>query len=414
MDRSFYGIVPSNSQADCFASPQGAFTISRLQQSDILKVLEANPTDSFCLQGLYDVSIKEVLNSLWQSVGQVMFSNVHLGGCALISKNLILVPCHVIEGLDVRKMSAIFGRVRVSETEELLGNFYPVLGIVECDPEIDYAILILDGKPGEEHGFLRLGMDVTTPTALLHYPLGKSQKLSVHAFDQTVYSNRYRDTYHDTDYGSSGGSYIAPSGALTAIHLGSQRIPHSFNLLRLALPIQTITNEKPNGILKKFLRSNIFQDDSYCKEDIISYCLQQYQRQFIDFEKYEKSQFIENVGYFVKNPKDTQPGVIIDSHQKKHTPEWPGPPQSGARGSTFPNSVGADDTIRIAEIITSDLDIFNTIHSENKAVYKIRWPIERKSLGNELFKKLKNFSQINIDAAFNSKSVCWEIHFHPS
>lgn len=412
LDRAFYRVVPVNSQTDCFASTQGDFKVSRLEQADTLRVLDVDPTEPGRLTGLDDVSLKEVLNSCWQSVGQVIFSQSHLGSCTLISHNLALVPCHIIEGIDVRNMTAIFGRARTSASEGLEYKTYKVLGVVEFDPVIDYAILALEGMPGQVHGFLSFAKDTTAATALLHYPLGKPQKISVHTVDQTLHNSVYRNTYHDTDYGSSGGAYITPKGALTAIHLGSERIPSSFNLLRLALPIQRIIETGSAGILNRLARQNLIQN-SFCDVDIVAYILQSYERNFIDFEKYDKKNLVNNIGYYVKYPTETEPGIVIDSHQKKHSPNWPGPPQSGGRGSIFPKTISLDEIITIAEFIINNVGLLKQLQNTNTAPSLIRIDIDKRNIGKELIKKLKKISAINIHTSFNCTIQSWEIHFYP-
>ncbi len=411
LDRIFYPSVPANSQTSSYTPVQGIFRVSRLEQSDILKVLDADPVDKGHLQGPYDVSLKATLSSIWKAVGKIAFKNNHLAGCTLLSHDLAIVPCHSIEDLDVRTLHVTFGRV-LTDQHTLIGDSYNVQGIVECDPALDYAILKLEGTPGKKYGFLPIRQEgVNSHPALLHYPLGKPQKISIHAYNQQFYQSNWLDTYHDTDYGSSGGAYISPAGSLVAIHLGSQRNSFSFNLLRLALPIQRIIEEQSTGILNRFIHRNLDQN-SVCNAQIQWYYISPQFRDFIDFELFDHTKINQNF-YLIRSPSPSLPGIRIDPGQAKHTLDWPGGWQGG-RESVL--KLNLDDTISLAEIIGKDCPTFNTLNPQNHKPPKIPWDVNEKLLPHELKKKLKKLqiSSIEMHAAFVSQTNMWEMHFFPS
>lgn len=88
---------------------------------------------------------------------------------------------------------------------------------------MDYAIVQLYNSPGSKNGYVELSLESpASELALLHHPLGKPLKISVHSFDQTFYDCFYLQTFHDTDFCSSDGAYIGPNGKLVALHLGSE------------------------------------------------------------------------------------------------------------------------------------------------------------------------------------------------
>ena len=71
---------------------------------------------------------------------------------------------------------------------------------------------------------------VYSEPALLHYPLDKPLQVSVHTYKETQYKLNILQTYHDSDYASSGGPYIDPKGYLVAMHIGCEFGQNTMNL----------------------------------------------------------------------------------------------------------------------------------------------------------------------------------------
>lgn len=90
-------------------------------------------------------------------------------------------------------------------------------------------------------------------TALLHYPLGKPLQVSVNSRDNSTLAALRFMTYHDSDFGSSGGAYMNHEGKCCAIRLGCEREGNdtSHNTTRYALEIKTIYERHSNSLLFK-------------------------------------------------------------------------------------------------------------------------------------------------------------------
>lgn len=422
--REHNAVVPANSQSFEYMSVEGKFRTTRLRQSDVLEIIKTDPTEIGHLSSPYDVSLAATLKSVWRAVGRMDCKTGQVGTCALISANLAILPSHCIEDMKIQELTAVFGYVNENGyTHPSYG--YRVQCVVEYDPYLDYAIVQIEGAPGAFWGYLPLNSNIlaNSEPALLHYPLGKPLQVSVHTFVQTHYETHRLSTFHDSDFGSSGGPYISPSGAFVAMHLGSERRSYDFNLMRLALPISEIIKNQQYSILSQFacksLNQELAYDYRYFKPILY---LDPHVRNFIDFEKYFPANFQKaDSSYVLRQPiKDqegelTQPGVVIDGHQAKHS-VWPAA-YPGERGARFTN-LSLDDVTQLAEIIVNDQsDIFNRSKPKNLMPNLIRWPVD-KSVFNipsakELYKKIKDIKTIGIFAGFNPSSQCWEMHFFP-
>jgi len=121
--------------------------------------------------------------------------------------------------------------------------------------------------------------------------------------------------------------------------------------------------------------------------------------------------FTDDNNYHLLEAKDGKPGVYIDSHQRKHSPSWPG--RVGKSGTIFRNLLNSD-IIRVAEAFINDPDLpFKETRASNGALNKIYWEFDKHNLAEDLVKKLKDdkISQINIDPAFRDGN--WYVHFNP-
>jgi len=398
--KQFYGPVPVSDHFSPYASTAGQFRIARMPQTDILDAIEEDPIEIGHLRSPYDVSLKDSLLPVATSVGMVLHEGSQLGSCTLISPNVAIVPCHCIEGIDVRNISALFNHVYYRGAQQQTFS-YRMEYILEADPELDYALVVLEGQPGKHHGFLPISSSLPhAEPALLHHPLNKPLKLSIHAYVHTDYQVRLLSTYHDSDYGSSGGAYVGPSGKFFALHLGCARHVQTLSLMRLALPVDEIIRKNPNSFLAPLTK------DVPCYP---VYSLPRRLRSYIDLEAYDRSRLLHDGAYQLIHPTSERPGVIIEQYQAKHTPVWP-MKWGGQPGAHLPLTL--DDTIALAERLVQELPLLQTIPQAPRPSLQ-SLPVQKDTVGKSLYKKLADFKSIKLYAAYSKPKNSWEIHFYP-
>ena len=252
---------------------------------------------------LYGKSLKEIVSGIWTSVGNITGNRMKVSSCTLISVDLALLPYHSIAGLDVRELNATFGYVRLNPYV-MPGISYPLLHVVEYDELLDYAIVQLGGSPGLTWGFALVNenLDPVPVAALLHYPMNMPLQISVNSIAQEEHASIVRFiTYHDSNYGSSGGSYIAPSGQFFAMHLGMERNFDTMTVSRVALPLQTIIDKYPSSIVSAFAKNGRNPLISYDFEGYVAYQLPSISHDFIDFEKFDRSRLDKSFDYYFKS-----------------------------------------------------------------------------------------------------------------
>lgn len=406
--RAFYGPVPAGTGGPMYESPMGQFRMDRLPQSDAWETIKRDPIPAGQMLRTYDVSL-DVLRPYAASVGAMRCGNTQLGSCTLIFANLAMIPCHCIEGLNVKTLEAVFGHVTLDGI--LHGGYsYQVVQVVEHDPLLDYAIVQLEGTPGITHGRCKIEPNEVackTP-ALLHHPLNKPLKLSIH--DVVENNIGLLSTYHDSDYGSSGGAYINPTGNMVALHLGSSRNNMNLNLERLALPLKEIFAKRPNGVLA-YCAPGLTTEQILTVVAEVTYFITPRFRSFIDLEKYDQRKLHEG-DYTLRPANGELPAVAIDSHQKKHFPAWPST-YSGGRGTIFNKYITIDDMVDIAEAFVNDIDLFKQSYAKKTPPNKLFWNVDKKILGKTLYNKLQDVFQIEIDPAYSQENNTWYIHFNP-
>lgn len=185
----------------------------------------------------------------YQSVGMILDRNNNtIGSCVLLPNGRILISRHVLEdGGDVRAFKAVFGYYTGSN-----GFTCHVMEVIEENSEdLDYAIVKLHTFPDNIRPMEFDTNIASESTALLHYPLGKPLQVSVNRRDYSTLAALRFMTYHDSDFGSSGGAYINHAGKCCAIHLGCEKKVgfFSFNLSRYALEISKIHEYNPDSLL---------------------------------------------------------------------------------------------------------------------------------------------------------------------
>ncbi|KAM9998827.1 hypothetical protein ACTFIY_009610 [Dictyostelium cf. discoideum] len=171
-----------------------------------------------------------------------------VGTCTCISANLVLVAYHTVAVYSqlLNHLSVAFGSDR----------YIGFKSIIEADPHLDYAIIELESPLQKSHYPVlnNPSQDFLGELTLLHYPLGKELQISSHtSTHQIQYEELQIETFHDSDYGSSGGAYIDSRGYLTAIHLGSSFNGDRVHLQRKALTIREIIQNNSESIINHFI-----------------------------------------------------------------------------------------------------------------------------------------------------------------
>jgi hypothetical protein len=272
----------------------GEFNFKRLRQTDVLDHIYSQSSSP----QFGEVSLAHIISPLFSKIGKMenSITGEDLGTCTLIAHNLVLVARHAVEEHNIRKLNVTFGYT------EFNGTFYnsghtSFDRIIEEDAFYDYAIIQLKESLGSRLGFVSLNTEdfsVTEP-ALLHYPLGKPLKVSVHSFVQTQYQTHCLLTHHDSDYLSSGGAYFDPTGRMIAMHLGAQLEEETMNLLRYALPLEVIVRENPHSLLRKFVQGELSQAQSYTADICLTYLAPTNHNYLIDEEGRESEKVLRGL-----------------------------------------------------------------------------------------------------------------------
>lgn len=250
----YYPVVPFNAQPSQNTSFVANFAITRLPQTDVLDVVNNQIHEP---HGFGTVSVAHTISSLLSKMGTIRDAvyGENLGTCTLIAHNLVLVARHAVEGRNIQNLTVLFGYTQFNGHSYYSGHT-SFECVIEEDALCDYAVIQLKKPLGERLGFVSLSIEsyANNEAVLLHYPLGKPLKVSVHALVQTDYKANCLLAYHDSDCFSSGGAYFNPQGRMSAMHLGTelQLQGNTMNLLRYALPLERIVRQNPNSLLGKF------------------------------------------------------------------------------------------------------------------------------------------------------------------
>ena len=301
--KAFYGTVPINTQSTPYFPLMGHFDITRLPQTNCLDIIKSPRAEK---NHIGVVSISKTIAPICNKIGTMSTttSGESLGTCALISENLVLVARHAVHGQDVRNIKVNFGYMEDENATYSAGQTLFDY-VIEEDVAYDYAIIQLKEQLGKKLGYLTLNTEGSTVSEpdLLHYPLGKTLKVSVHTFVQSNYYSKLLSVFHDSDYLSSGGVYIDPRGEMIALHLGAQRNLTNMNLLRYAMPLREIVKNRPDSILRKFPSGTLLQDQSYASATY-TYCLAPTNHNYLIDEEGYQSELILRALLKNELPKD--------------------------------------------------------------------------------------------------------------
>ena len=136
----------------------------------------------------------------------------------LIDRNLFLTASHCV-GINTVGHFVAFNYQQVGGSSELRPQqHYAVAEIVEDGNEgLDYAILRLDGAPGDSFGFTRFRPHHTDGLAIIQHPEGGPKQVDAgHMGSVTTDLLQYGDI--DTLGGSSGSGILSPDGFLVGVH----------------------------------------------------------------------------------------------------------------------------------------------------------------------------------------------------
>ncbi len=286
--KEFYPIVPYSGPFH-YAPVSSSFDDTRVQQTDVLELISSKSSFS----ALGNVSLAKTISPLWKKMGTITdtITGENVGTCTLIASNLVLVARHSVEGHDIRFLTATFGYTK------LHGSVYSVAQtsftkFIEEDAQSDYAIIKLKEPLGSHLGFVSLNISNQTccEPALLHYPLGKPLKVSVHEICHTQYQSDHLLAYHDSDYFSSGGAYFDTEGRMIAIHLGAELQGETMNLFRYALPLEAIVRRNPHSLVGKLAGGELSQAFVYDNPFSNSFFLNPVIRDFLIDEEGRESE----------------------------------------------------------------------------------------------------------------------------
>lgn len=312
--KAFYPVVPYNTQSFHYLPVMGHFDFTRLRQTNPLDLIYSQrpAPNQFGV-----VSLSNTISPLLHKMGTMedLVSGESLGTCTLIAKNLVLVARHAIQGINIQNIQATFGYTEFNGSFSFVG-YTRFNHVIEEDISCDYAIVTLRNPIGERLGYVPLSIadNTLSEPALLHYPLGKTLRVSVHTFVQTQYRTSYLLAYHDSDYFSSGGAYFDPLGRMTAMHLGSQLEGGHMNVLRYAMPLKDIVRSNPHSILQKFARGELSQANSYTSRVYKTYLSPVPHNYLMDEEGYQSEKVLrKHLGGHLKQDKKikfTKSGAI--------------------------------------------------------------------------------------------------------
>ena len=137
----------------------------------------------------------------------------------LISHNLFLTASHCVDASTTNEFVAFnyqrngaTGAVRAQE-------FFGIVSVVEDgnDNNLDYAILELEGNPGNDYGWRNVQAQTPGEIIIIQHPRGEVKQLDA-GNDVIADGDRLRYAQLDTEPGSSGSGVLNATGNVVAVH----------------------------------------------------------------------------------------------------------------------------------------------------------------------------------------------------
>lgn len=119
-------------------------------------------------------------------------------------------------------------------------------------------------------------------------------------------------------------------------------------------------------------------------------------------------------GYVLRDRTASVPGVLIDTHQRKHTVGWPYGVTSGRKPSVFPLCMGVEETAYLANCIVRNTPLFYTFGRPGEVPGKITHDVlDIVPKGNILTTLTgEKVIKLGVQSGFIAPGF-WEMHFHP-
>ncbi len=314
LNKAFYPVVPANTQEITYGPVAGEFDQLRLQETPVLELIN-KIAPNFCkMYGV--IYLKDMLPDLISKMGIITDETLEndLGSCALIAENLIIVARHAIENRSIDKLLVTFGYVEFQGIESF-ANRTKLDYVIEEDCLLDYAIVRLSEPLGKTLGFISLNFNAPSAqeSALLHYPLGKSLRVSVHALACLTQDNFRQTVFHDSDSLSSGGAHFNPCGEMVAMHLGTVIEHEKMHLKRCALPLYEIAHKNPSSLICRFAREKFSQQKMYVAPQPKFY-LESYSHDFLmDLEGYQSEKILHEL---LENTLKSDKKILLTKNKK--------------------------------------------------------------------------------------------------
>jgi hypothetical protein len=227
------------------------------------------------------LSLQNIIKSSLKAIGLIFNEKIELGSCVLISRDLALLPYHVIEGLDSRKLKAIFESIKDGASNKERAH-YSVLRVVENDPVLNYAVIKLEKHPGFTHVYLpvhTLSHQAIEPRQL-EVLQKKLSNILFYFYNALSLHSLCIPLIKALDDKAVEVAYIDLTGTIKVLYLGTARNEVDLNFCKKILVIDDIIYRNPNGILALLKRQQIIAIDILTEEAEPIYYLSPYQRDY--------------------------------------------------------------------------------------------------------------------------------------
>ena len=166
----------------------------------------------------------------------------------LISQNLFLTANHCIDLNITNRFVAFNYEIDINNRLKTI-DFYKIKSIKEQGyiNNVDYAILELEGNPGNTYGFTQLSDRVLSPgeeLTIIQHPDGRPKEIEAGPFKRS-FDRWIQYTDLDTEGGSSGSGVLDANGNIVGVHTNGGCDAYSSDGANHGMNIETIMKFSP-------------------------------------------------------------------------------------------------------------------------------------------------------------------------